>query len=78
MEIERFDEASQRRALLLMLDACPRALADTSIKKEMAGADPAFNLFYLASAGLCTTVSDASGDIGYAITAQGIDMLRLS
>jgi len=77
MKIERFDEPSQRRALVLMLDACPQPLPYTSLKKEMAGADAAFNLFYLASAGLCSTMSDPTGDdLGYLITARGIDLLR--
>ena len=79
MIIERFDESSQRRALVLMLDACPQPLPYTSLKKEMAGADAAFNLFYLASAGLCSALSNSTGeDLGYLITAQGIDLIRSS
>lgn len=79
MKIERFDEASQRRGLKHLLEFCPRGLPYPSLHKEMAGADPAFNLFYLASAGLCSATSDGSdGVVGYVITAKGIDLLRSS
>ena len=62
-----------------MLEFCPQALPYASLHKEMAGADAAFNLFYLASAGLCSATPDGSGGIvGYIITAQSIDLLRSS
>lgn len=77
MEIARFDEASQNRALMLLLGACPKRLPEAEIRDTMAGTDPDFNLYYLASAGFCTVWPDpVSGGKAYAITAKGIDWIR--